>query len=461
MTIKVRLALLFAALSLLLLVGTLGYIYFSQSIARQDEFNERLRSQCNRVASLLSEVKAVDRDLLRVVDRNSIHRLYDEKVLLFNEANDLMYSSLDDEPIPYSRDVLNEVRREGEIEYHDADGDEIVGVHYTGEGHDYVVLASAFDRYGQKELSNLLRTLLISLIVGSAFIFGASYFYIGMVFKPIEQLNAAIQQIDVERLDHVLPVRNGKDEIDRLAVNYNHMLERLSDAFDMQRAFVNNASHELRTPMARMNAQVERALRLPQDSVELAPILHTLQGDIAAQADLVESLLLLQRLRAHIPSTRQLLRVDEHLYQSIEEVRMQHPALHAELHLDASITDDAQLVVLMNPLLLRTAFRNLLQNAAHYATDQHLTIAVEHHLGRVRLTFSNAGGQPLPAERVFGPFFRGEGTERVHGSGLGLSIVQQIAADAGGNAHYAFSDGMHRFTLELPLAVPEPPVRTA
>ncbi|HEX2618476.1 MAG TPA: HAMP domain-containing protein, partial [Flavobacteriales bacterium] len=441
MTIKVRLALVFAGLSLLLLVGTLGYIYFSQSVARQHEFNERLRSQCNRVASLLSEVKAVDRDLLRVVDRNSIHRLYDEKVLLFNEANELMYSSLDDEPIPYSKELLGVIRREGEIEYHDADGDEIVGVHYTGEGHDYVVLASAFDRYGQKELSNLLRTLLISLIVGSVFIFGASYFYIGLVFRPIEHLNAAIQEIDEERLDRVLPVRNRKDEIDRLAVNYNHMLARLSDAFDMQRAFVNNASHELRTPMARMNAQVERALRLPSGSPEMPSILRTLQNDITAQAELVESLLLLQRLRAHIPSARQHLRVDEQLFHSIDEVRIYHPALHADLHFDASITDDAQLTVHMNPLLLRTAFRNLLHNAARYAPDQRLIITAEHRPGIVRLTFSNAGERPLPAERVFEPFFRGEGAERVLGSGLGLSIVEQVAADGGGQARYAFNEG--------------------
>lgn len=450
MTIKVRLALVFAGLSLLLLVGTLGYIYVSQSAARLDEFNDRLRSQCNRVARLLSEVKAVDRDLLRVVDRNSIHRLYDEKVLLFNEADELMYSSLDDEPIAYSKELLSDIRRNGEITYHDSDGDEVVGMHYTGEGHDYVVLAAAFDKYGHRELANLLRTLLISLLIGSAFIFGASYFYIGLVFRPIGRLNAAIQEIDEERLDRVLPVRNGKDEIDRLAVNYNHMLERLRAAFGMQRAFANNVSHELRTPMARMNALVERALALPAGSPGTAVVLRQLQGDIAAQAELVESLLLLQRLRAHIPAARQDVRVDEQLFQGIDEVRLLHPAFHADLHFEPSITDDAQLVVHINPLLLRTALRNLLQNAARHAPGERLTVTVGHAPGLVRIVFSNAGGPALPADRVFEPFFRGEGSERVRGSGLGLSIVQQIAMEAGGRLSYAY-DGVHRFTLELPV----------
>ena len=115
MTTRVRLSLLFAGFSLVLLVGTLGYIYSSNAHSRQNEFFERLRTQCYRTATLLSEVKAADRDLLRVLDRNSIHRMLDEKVLLFNEKDELLYSSLDDEPIPYSHALLERIRNGGDM----------------------------------------------------------------------------------------------------------------------------------------------------------------------------------------------------------------------------------------------------------------------------------------------------------------------------------------------------------
>ena len=451
MTTRVRLSLLFAGFSLVLLVGTLGYIYSSNAHSRQSEFFERLRTQCYRTATLLSEVKAADRDLLRVLDRNSIHRMLDEKVLLFNENDELLYSSLDDEPIPYSQGLLESIRTVGDMNWRDADGDEVVGVHFTENGANYVVLASAYDKYGRRESSNLLRTLVISLVLGSIFIFGAGYFFIGMAFRPLERLSLAIDQIDIDRLDQQLPVRGSKDEIDRLAVGYNAMLLRLRQAFELQRAFVNNASHELRTPLARMNAQVERALDLPADSPEITPILQILQADIAAQGGMVESLLLLQRLRAHIPMPSSDVRVDETLYASIADVQATHPDLQASVDLAASIASEGHLVVKANEMLLRTAFRNLLANAASYSQDERISIEISHAPGEVLVRFTNAGDQELPADQVFQPFFRGPGSDGTPGSGLGLSIVQQIAEYSGGELSYEH-DGAHRFVMTLPLA---------
>jgi two-component system sensor histidine kinase ArlS len=455
MTLRVRLSIVFAALSLLLLLGSLGYIYASHARSRQLEFYARLQAQCVRVASLLDEVRQADRDLLRVIDLNTIHRIHDEKVLLFNEDDELIYTSLDDEPIHYNAALLERIRQEGRVAYTDADHDEVVGLHYTANGADLVVLASAYDTYGKRELRNLGRTLLISLGLGLAFIFVAAYFYIGFVLRPIARLQQAIVAIDVDRLDQHLPVQGDRDEIDRLAISYNAMLERLRASFTLQRAFVHSASHELRTPLARMNAQVERVMALAPGSPELPGVLRTLQNDIAAQGALVESLLLLQRLQAHIPAQRSPVRVDEVLFSCLDELRVLHPDAHAEVDMDAAITDDGQLTVAINELLLRTALRNLLVNAVQYAPDHRVHVRVEPKSagqGRgaaVALIISNAGDAPLPGDRVFDPFFRGRNSGEVRGSGLGLSIVRHVVEQAGGTVHYTF-DGGHRFQVTLP-----------
>lgn len=450
MTLKVRVALLFAALSLSLLVGSLGYIYFSHSASRQEEFYERLREQCERVATLLGEVKVADRQLLRIMDKNTIHRLRDEKVLVFDAADRLIYSSLDDEALPYSKDALARVREQGQVAYRDTDGDEVVGLHFKEEDIDVVVLASAFDTYGQRELQNLRDTLVVSLVLGLLFIFGASYFYIGFALRPIGRLDRAISDIDVDRLDQHLTVRGTRDELDRLAFNYNNMLERLRSAFDLQRAFVNNASHELRTPLARMNAQVEQALALPVGDARIPEALRMLQNDIATQGGLVESLLLLQRLKAHLPTPRSAVRVDETLFSVLEEMHQLHPHHQAKVDLDAGIESGEQLTVSINPLLFRTAIQNLVQNAALHAPDKEQRIHIAHAPGLVRMTFRNEGGSPLPPEHVFEPFFRGAGSERTRGSGLGLSIVRQVMADSGGKAWYQHQEGLHAFVIELP-----------
>lgn len=452
MTTRLRLSLLFAAFSLVLLVGTLGVIYASHAQSRQHEFFDRLRAQCMRTATLLAEVKAADRDLLRIVDRNSIHQMYDEKVLLFNENDELLYSSLDDEPIPYSHGLLQRIREGGNLEWRDDDGDEVVGVHFTENGADMVVLASAYDKYGRREMQNLLRTLIIALVLGALFIFGTGYFFIGLAFRPLERLSTAIDRIDIDRLDQQLPVRNTKDEIDRLAVGYNAMLQRLRQAFDLQKAFVGQASHELRTPLARMNGVVEQALTLPPGSPEMPGLLHTLQADISEQGKLIESLLLLQQLQAHIPLAAGPVRLDEVLYTSIAEVRSRHPGLQAHVDIATGIAAGEHLVVNTNEMLLRTALRNLLTNAALYATDQRVDILLDHRPGELLAQFRNAGHAALPQERLFQPFFRGPESGHQPGSGLGLTIVKQMAEFAGGRLEYAFTNGQHTFTLCLPLA---------
>jgi signal transduction histidine kinase len=452
MSIKVRLTLVFVGLSLVLLVGTLGYIRSAQEVSRREEFFDRLRDHARRIAGLLGEVEAADRSRVALFGQHSIQELYDEKVLVFDANDRLIYASLDNEPIEYAKQQLADIRAGGELAYRDADGDEVVGVHYTQGGADLVVLASAYDRYGRQELKNLTRTLWISLVLGSLFIFGAGYFYIGLVFRPVDRLNRAISGIDIDKLDERLPVSNRKDEIDRLAQSYNRMLDRLREAFDLQKAFVNNASHELRTPLARMNSQVERALGLPPDSPELPAVLRTLQNDIAAQGSLVESLLLLQRLRSHLPAQRSAVRVDEALFATIDEVRGLHPAFQSEMDLAESFTNDRQLITSINELLLRTAFRNLLVNAAVYAPDHRVTIRMEPAAGMVRITFSNAGAEPLPSELVFEPFFRGAHPGRIQGNGLGLSIVRQVVVQAGGKVRYSHA-GQHLFEVQLPVGI--------
>lgn len=451
MSIKLRMALLFAGLNLLLLISVLGYIFVSHSASRQEEFYERLEAQCVRTASLLDMVRDADAHLLRLIDVNTIHQIRDEKVLVFDTNDRLFYSSLDDEPILYSAEVLKEIRATGRKTWRDDDGDEVVGIHYTVDGLDLVVLASAFDVHGQEELRNLRNTLLITLALGALFIFGASYLYIGFAFRPIGQLDRAIATIDVDRLDQFVPVPPGHDEIHRLAVNHNHMLNRLRSAFDLQRAFVHNASHELRTPLARMNALVDKALSLPHGSTEMAPTLDTLRTEIGAQASLIDSLLLLHRLQAHIPLPRTDLRVDEALYAAMEKARTLFPALQTSVDLSTSIGSEKDLLVHGNMILFHTLFINLLKNADQYAPDHRVAVHVERSGPSLLITFSNRGTQALPPE-TFTPFRRGPQADKVPGFGLGSSIVKQIAMDAGGDLRYSFQDGLHHFTVELPLA---------
>src|SRR5690606_5996252 len=319
MNYKQRLTLLFVGLFFLVLASILTFIYVSYSEFRRDEFFERLRQKSYTTVKLLAVVKEVDEDLLKLIDRNTINEMYDEKVLVFDENNELIYSSIDDEPIPYSANLIEQIRTKEDKFYVDEDGDEVVGVHYREGNHDYVVLASAYDRFGISKLKNLRNLVIGALIAGTILIAVASYFYIGQVFKPIDQLNRSIQRINENNLREFVEEGNNKDELADLASNYNQMLARLYKAFELQRSFVRNASHELKTPLAVIQGKLEKLLPGERIGVNRETI-ESLIEDVQGQATLVDSLLLLQRLQTEMPIQKSNLRVDEVLDFSVSEV---------------------------------------------------------------------------------------------------------------------------------------------
>lgn len=449
MNFKQRLTFSFVGSFLLLLSAILIFIYVSYSDFRREEFFERLRQKSYTTVRLLAKVQAVDYDLLKLIDRNSINEMYDEKVLVFNEKNELVYSSIDDETIPYSTRLIDQIRTQGDEFYVDDDGDEVVGVHYKEGDYDYVVLASAYDRYGISTLRNLRNLVIAALVAGSILIGVVGYFYIRQVFIPIDQLNRSIQGINENNLREFVKVSPNRDELADLATNYNQMLARLYKAFELQRSFVRNASHELKTPLAVIQSRLERLSVDESVSNETRHTIESLIEDVQGQASLVESLLLLQRLQTEVPIQKSNLRVDEVLDATVSEVKAYSGNLQVEMDFDKSIMNEEQLIVSANVMLLKTCFKNLITNAAHYSDTARLRIVIKSENKNLSVIFSNPGSEELPHE-IFEPFYRHARSVATPGSGLGLSIVSQILASIRGSINYCYKDGFHHFNVEIP-----------
>jgi signal transduction histidine kinase len=118
--------------------------------------------------------------------------------------------------------------------------------------------------------------------------------------------------------------------------------------------------------------------------------------------------------------------------------------------IDSSVQTEEQLTVSGNSLLLKTCFRNLIENAALYASAVELTIVVTHTSGYLHLAFTNAGDEALPADLIFEPFYRQTSQQEKPGHGLGLSIVRQIIELMKGTVDYTYRNGSHVFELKLP-----------
>jgi signal transduction histidine kinase len=236
-----------------------------------------------------------------------------------------------------------------------------------------------------------------------------------------------------------LPVPAARDEIARLAVTLNEMLERLEAAFAHERRFVADASHELRTPLALLRTELELALRRPRGREELEAALRSAATETERLTRLAEDLLLVARAdQGRLPVDTEVQDV-ETVFGEIAE-RFEGRAL--ELGRRIRIAPDQPIVVEADPLRLQQALGNLVENAIVHGSGA-ITLSTSHRDGLVELHVLD-DGPGFPEDfvgRAFDRFSRADEARARGGTGLGLSIVELIAEAHGGTVGAANRPG--------------------
>ncbi|MDJ1483990.1 ATP-binding protein [Cytophagaceae bacterium YF14B1] len=450
---KVRLAVLFSGLVAIILLITSLITYLFYSSFRKEEFYDRLEEKALNTARLLIDVREIDNDILKIIDQNTINKLYEEKVLVFDPQNRLIYSSIDDHKVNYSPTLLQQIREQHRIEYTDKES-EIIGLFYNEKGQNNVVIASAYDKYGRRKLNNLIYTLAIAGSLGMLLTGVAGYYYVQQTFKPVELLNEKIARINATNLQEKLTIENRDEEINRLAQNFNYMLDRLSLAFETQKNFVQHASHELRTPLATLVAQLEAARKKSRSVEEYQALLASLQEDLDKLTNITNSLLLLARYdQMRLEADAQRVRIDELVFEAVEDVKMHLPQAIVSVGFQEIPEDEALLTVQGQELMLKNSFVNLIENACKYSDNQSAQVLIHAQKDQILIQFFNEGSPLSDTEtsRIFQPFFRGQNASGKRGFGLGLSMVRRIIEAHGGTISYQVSDNqINIFSLVLP-----------
>ena len=243
--------------------------------------------------------------------------------------------------------------------------------------------------------------------------------------RRLERLKTSVEALGAGDLATRVPVE-GRDEVATLAASFNRSAERIEGLVNAHKSLLANASHELRSPLARIRMAAEML------GAEAKPGLRAeLERDIAELDALVDEILLASRLDSVAAlDTRE--QVDL-LALAAEECARVDAALEGE---PASVEGD--------PRLLRRMIRNLLENARRYGGGAPVDVAVGKRDGGVAVRVCDRGpGVPeAERERIFEPFYRLAGArEREGGVGLGLALVRQIARKHGGDASCRPRDG--------------------
>jgi len=306
-------------------------------------------------------------------------------------------------------------------------------------------------------LRHTLRSLGLALLAGLACALGLAlaggYVLAGRVLAPVGAMASTARAITADRLSDRLPVHNPDDELGRLAATFNSTLARLEDSFDRLRRFTSDASHELRTPLAAMKSVGEVALRDEADFAAHREAIGSMLEEVDRLARLVDSLLTLTRADA---GTATLSSVPTDLSGLISEVADCLRALADEKQIALSVTEDADVWARVDPVVLKQAVINLLDNAVKYTPQGgQVRVSLAHADGRATIEVTDTGpGIPREdRERVFDRFYRG-GKSRSSdsgGVGLGLAIAEWAVQANGGNIELADREGRGcAFRITLP-----------
>jgi signal transduction histidine kinase len=273
----------------------------------------------------------------------------------------------------------------------------------------------------------------------------------GRALRPVEAIRSEVEAITGSTLDRRVPVPRTGDEVTRLALTMNAMLDRLEDAASRQQRFVADASHELRSPVAAIRTELEVAQRTagPEDWPVVA---ERLLGEEARLEATISDLLLLASLDEGAGSS-------EHVPIDLSELVVEEARRRAPDRDGVTLDVDAPRPVLVHGsrTQLQRAVVNLLDNAGRHARAT-VRLAVHERDDRVRLLVDDDGpGIPeADRERVFERFTRlDEHRTRGRssgGSGLGLSLVRRIAQLHGGTASVDTAPlGGARLVVDLPV----------
>ncbi|GAA3643044.1 ATP-binding protein [Microlunatus ginsengisoli] len=335
---------------------------------------------------------------------------------------------------------------------------------HVGPGGDWIVASTGLSAHGRAYIVQVavpievqhqtVQTVAVFLLAASPALLVAVavavWLLVGRALRTVEHIRSEVATIDDQRLGRRIDVPATHDEIAALAVTMNTMLDRLQTSQQAQRAFVSDASHELRSPLATLTTATE--LAMTADEAGRTRLLGTIGGELGRMRALVDNLMTLARADAHdLVIVREDVDLDDLVDAEIRRLRA------TSTHRVLARLEPVRLTG-GDPLRIAQALRNVVDNAERHART---TIRLTLRAGTdAAVLWVDNDGDPVPIadrERIFERFVRlDESRSRdAGGSGLGLAIARTTIDSHHGTLLAAESDdGWCRFEMRLPLPGP-------
>jgi signal transduction histidine kinase len=426
MKIRTKILLLFAGLtiSIILMLSILVY-YFANQHSFED-FHKRLEIRAYLAAKATLPNYESDSAVYNEIRDEHLEKLPSEKeYFLAVNANGTIVTN---EQLNLPPEFYQQVIREGKAPHREGDRF-FQGVLYKSKQGLYIVIVSAINQYSIEYLDWLRKILIICSVVSSVILIGAGIFFSKYILKPLRLMMVQVKNISSRNLHLRLAVDNSKDEITDLAHTFNNMLDRLETAFETQNNFVSNASHELGTPLTAIIGEAELALNKDRTTENYKYALHNILGEAERLEHITRSLLhLAQTGFDGIKQQWEPVRTDELLFAVKHTIDKMYPDNHVEIDYSLFPEEEEKLQISGNIQLLELAITNIVANAIKYSGNKPVSIALA-ATEKKNILFIKDQGIGIPGEDlpyIFSPFFRASNTSSFKGYGIGLPLAMNI-----------------------------------
>lgn len=297
--------------------------------------------------------------------------------------------------------------------------------------------------------------LILFLILPLAIIFSglSAWFLAGVTLRPVKDIISTARLIGAENLKTRIALPETHDEIRLLAETFNEMLDRLDRTFTSQREFIEDFSHEIKTPLAIIKGELEVTLKKIRSVKEYETTLHSSLEEIDRIIKVVDDLLTLARVEAEDLA----LSTDSvELAELVQELVAEMEVLAHQKNLQVILEKTSSPQISGDREKLKRVFINLLDNAIKFTPSGgriEVRVGVEANLAKVQVADTGPGISPEQLPHIFDRFYRGSKDDSLPGSGLGLSIVKAIIEAHRGKIEVKSELGQgSTFTVYLPLA---------
>ncbi len=425
MQIRTRLTLWYIGISALLLFSSLMFIYYNFSNHLRSEYYKTMQSKALMTVAMLvknnpdlgpQQIDNKDNDLLPSK----------ENILVFNSDFVQLFAFHDEDKI--SNEILNSIKTKGEYKF-SMDNFDAIGIKYTTNyGKELLIIAKGI--FMSEELIRLGNIMLITFFLFLIVIAVSGYYFSAHTLLPITKSMNELDKILPSNLSKRLQVGKNKDELSRLSGTFNKLLDRIEEAFNIQKGFLSNVSHELRNPLVSIISRIQVSLSKDRTLEEYKNCLHSVLSDAV---DLEHTSTHLMELARISSKSENILfgpvRIDEILWQSKETVKKSNPEYSFVFDTSCLPEKSEELIVNANEALIKTAFVNLMENACKFSPDHRsLVKVIQNSDGAIAVEIKDSA-QIIPdseKEQIFKPFYRSNSNHSIKGSGIGLSLVSSI-----------------------------------